>query len=219
MSPRYLILVALLTAAPAQAQITQAPVLAPQSASPAAPAEDSGIPALEDLSATRERPLFSSTRRPVEVVEPEVQEPVTEARAFNMELVGVVSSADISVAILRNKDSKEETRVPKGEALGEWTIEEVAPGYVILNGGGKRIRLRLFDEGKSPNIQVRRVGGEGATEPEAAPSEEQAVDEEVEPSASPSARPANPVAKPAPPGRERRDRNRQRRPGRPNEPR
>ena len=160
-----------------------------------APGEANGVPPLEDLVATRDRPLFSSTRRPPPPPE-EAEEapPITEAKSLNFELVGIVRSADAAYAIVRNTESKQETLVPRGQRFGGWTIDEVGERSVVLSGEAKRVRLRLYDESKAPGISIRKVGEPG-DEHTASPDDDAAVDEEVEPQASPEGRAA--TAEPA----------------------
>jgi len=155
-----------------------------------APGEANGVPSLEDLAATRERPLFSSTRRPPPPPEePDEAPPITEAKSLNFELVGIVRSANAAYAIVRNTESKQETRVPRGERFSGWTIDEIGERSVVLSGEAKRVRLRLFDESKAPGISIRKVG-EPDDEHTASPDDDAAVDEEVEPQASPEGRAA-----------------------------
>ena len=155
-----------------------------------APGEANGVPALEDLAATRDRPLFSSTRRPPPPAEePEEAPPITEAKSLNFELVGIVRSADAAYAIVRNTESKQETRVPRGQRFSGWTIEEIGERSVVLSGEAKRVRLRLYDESKAPGISIRKFG-EPDDEPTASADDDAAVDEEVEQQASPEGRPA-----------------------------
>ena len=155
-----------------------------------APGEANGVPPLEDLAATRDRPLFSSTRRPPPAPEePEEAPPITEAKSLNFELVGIVRSADAAYAIVRNTESKQETRVPRGQRFSGWTIEEIGERSVVLSGEAKRVRLRLYDESKAPGISIRRVG-EPDEEHTASPDDDAAVDEEVAQQASPEGRAA-----------------------------
>jgi general secretion pathway protein N len=190
---------------------------APQPKRQAQPDADSGVPPLDELNATRDRPLFSSTRRPPEVAAPEPA-PVTEAKQLSFELVGIVSGPDASIAILRNTETKEETRVPKGEKFANWTIDEIGDRFIVMSGDGKRIRMRLFNESKAPGIKVLQVGAASGPAVEAADDDEK-VDVEVEPSSSPEARPA--AASPQSPQarrdrRARRELQRQRQRARPN---
>ena len=157
------------------------------------------LPALEDLAATRERPLFSSTRRPPEIEPPpQVAAPITEATSMPFELVGIVLGSDVSAAIFRNTESKEETRVAKGEKIGNWSVDEISERAVVLHGGDKRVRMRLFDEAKSPGVKIGRMGdGSEPDQTEASDSDEQ-VDEDISPSNSPQVRPATAQPKPPP---------------------
>ena len=146
--------------------------------------------AIEDLTATRERPLFSSTRRPPPPPEePDEAPPITDAKSLNFELVGIVRSADVAYAIVRTTESKQETLVPRGQRFSGWTIEEVGERSVVLSGEAKRVRLRLYDESKAPGISIRKVG-EPDDENAASPQDDAAVDEDVEPQASPEGRAA-----------------------------
>jgi general secretion pathway protein N len=155
-----------------------------------APGEANGVPPLEDLTATRDRPLFSSTRRPPPPPdEPDEAPPITEAKSLNFELVGIVRSADAAYAIVRNTESKQETLVPRGQRFSGWTIDEIGERSVVLSGEAKRVRLRLYDESKAPGISIRKVG-EPDEEHTNSPDDDAAVDEEVEPQASPEGRAA-----------------------------
>jgi len=115
------------------------------------------------------------------------------------ELVGIVLGSDVSAAIFRNTESKEEIRVAKGDKVGNWSIEEISERAVVLHGGDKRVRMRLFNEAKSPGVKIGRIGAEAAEsdETEASDSEEQ-VDEDISPSTSPQVRPATAQPKPPP---------------------
>jgi hypothetical protein len=177
---------------------------------------DSSLPALDDLTETRERPLFSSTRRPPDVEPaPQAATPITEGASMPFELVGIALGADVSAAIFRNTDSKEETRVAKGAKIGSWNVEEISERAVVLRGNDKRVRMRLFNEANAPGIQVGRIGGEDDAA-EAAPAEDDdKVDEDIAPSSSPQVRPA--TAQPKPPPSLQQTRQRPRRPGRPNQ--
>jgi len=195
---------------------------APAAAEPAksedAAQDDSGAPTLDDLTATRERPLFSSTRRPPEV-EPVVQAaaPITDATSMPFELVGIVAGSEVNAAIFRNTDTKEEVRVVKGEKIGNWSVEDIAGRAVVLRGPDKRVRMRLFDESTAPGIQVGKASGED--EPPAEPADaadEEKVDEDIAPTTSPQAKPA--TAQPKPPPSLAQSRNQGNNPKRPKRP-
>ena len=187
---------------PKRAAVPTAAAPAPKAATPgSAPAGQSGfdLPELEDLSATRERPLFSSTRRPPEVeAPPQAAAPITEAASMPFELVGIVLGSDVSAAIFRNTDSKEETRVGKGEKIGNWSVEDISERAVVLQGGDKRVRMRMFDESKGPGVKVGRMGESRDSEETEASDSDEPVDEEISPTNSPQVRPATAQPKPPP---------------------
>ena len=166
----------------------------------AAPQRAPAFPALDDLQATRDRPLFSPGRRPPEVAAtpdvPDAPPPVQEAASLPFELTGTVIGAELKVAILRDRQTQEEVRLREGEEHGPWKIEEVAARYVLFRNEGRRVRLRLFDQTAKAgdHVKVRRSGGdedESVTPEEPVSTETEAIEEEVVPDQAPEARPAN----------------------------
>lgn len=165
------------------------------------------VPSLDDLTATRDRPLFSSTRRPAAPPEEPAPAPapIAEATSFPFELIGIVIGPDIRIAIFRKgegttttdevRPAAEEMRRKVGEKLGDWAVDEIADRFVILQGNGKRVRLRIFNE-KDAGIQVGKPGAESDAVPDGdAASREGAepadgsrsgpVDEEIVPTGTP----------------------------------
>jgi type II secretory pathway component PulC len=143
--PAFLALMAMLALLP-RAAAAQSPPAAPEG-----PAFT--IPPLENLEATRERPLFSPKRRPD--AEGPAETPVVEESPENLpfELTGVVIGSDMSVAILRNRDTQETVRLRQGENLEAWSLQEVATRHVVLRQEDRQVRLELFQEksdGSSP---------------------------------------------------------------------
>ena len=125
--------------------------LLPCAASAQSPPADSpvrsfALPPLEELRATRERPLFSPNRRPdVETAETPEAAPVEEnPDSMPFELTGVVMGNDTAVAILRNRDTQETVHLHQGETLQAWSIEEIAPRHVVLRQEDRQVRLDLF---------------------------------------------------------------------------
>lgn len=153
-----------------------------------APAHSFELPPLEDLRATRERPLFNPTRRPPQIVaEPEAPPPIVESVALPFELTGIARGDDVRLAILHNKTTNDEVRLRQGDKIEDWMIEAVADRFIVLRGDGRRVRLWLFDNGKDAAVRVRRV--DGVEESAAAPVPDAQVDQEVLPSEAPTARP------------------------------
>jgi hypothetical protein len=198
-----------------QPQQAARPQQAQQQQPARAAATDTAFPSLEDLSATRERPLFSSTRRPPEPVEePEAPAQIAEGGNMPFELVGVVIGDEVNAAIFRNTESKEETRVARGDKIGNWNLEEVAARAVVLGANGKRVRMRLFDEASAPGVHVGHAGGD--SDQHDASADEEHVDEDIAPSSSPQAKKATAQPKPPPSVRQEEMRRRANRSQRPN---
>ena len=111
-----------------------------------APVRSFGLPPLEELRATRERPLFSPGRRPdAEAAAGPEAGPVEESPdSVPFELTGVVMGTDMAIAILRNRDTQETVQLRRGEALEDWSIEEIAPRHVVLRQDDRQVRLELF---------------------------------------------------------------------------
>jgi hypothetical protein len=182
----------------------QNPLLAKPAAQPKQSAID--YPPLEELQATRERPLFNPNRRPP-AAEPEndAPPPIVESSALPFELTGVAVGPDVRVAILRNKGSNEEARLKEGDKLEAWTVEIVTDRYVVLRGDGKRVRLWLFnDASKKSGIEVKQIDGTDKEETKeedpgenATPAQGGGVDEDVIPNAAPQSK--SPGAAVAPP--------------------
>jgi hypothetical protein len=184
----------------------------------AAARSEPALPTLDELTETRERPLFSSTRRPPDIEPaPQAAAPITEGASMPFELVGIALGADVSAAIFRNTDSKEETRIAKGGKIGSWNLEDISERAVVLRGNDKRVRMRLFNEAGAPGIKVGRVGGEDDAAEAPVEDDDKQVDEDIAPSSSPQVRPATAQPKPPPSVQQQQNRQRPRRPGRPNQ--
>ncbi|WP_316160262.1 hypothetical protein [Bradyrhizobium sp. SZCCHNRI20481] len=100
-----------------------------------------GIP-LEQLSATRERPLFSPSRRPpptdvpppAVVAAPVVQEPSVPERP-QLALVGTVVNGDRGLAVFVDPGSKTALRIRTGADYQGWTLRLVEARSVTLQRG------------------------------------------------------------------------------------
>jgi general secretion pathway protein N len=111
-----------------------------------------GLPPIQDMRATRERPLFTPTRRPPP---PEPREQPRAAVAPSppppqrLELIGIVSGNDVGIAVLRALGTNDVRRLRKGESFGEWTLVEIEPKSVLLRRQGQSHRLTIFNTGKN----------------------------------------------------------------------
>ena len=105
---------------------------------------------ISKLSATRDRPLFSSSRRPppptvagapapppTAVVKPVAPEtpPFT--------LVGTIIGENSRIAIFFDENSKTATGVREGDSASGWTLRSVDPRSAIVEGSGRTVTLDL----------------------------------------------------------------------------
>lgn len=114
----------------------------PQPGPPPATALDKKSP--DQLQETVSRPLFNSTRRPVQRTEP------TAARAPKVEpaklrLVGVMKADDGPPrALIRYADEPTGRWIAEGSEYQGWTLTKVNEGSVIVEAGGRTQELMLF---------------------------------------------------------------------------
>jgi general secretion pathway protein N len=113
---------------------------------------------LSQLSATLERPLFSTTRRPA----PKPAAPVVSApppppppAPPSVVVLGIVSEDGIGHAAIRNGDKV--MRVRMGDDVGGWTVESIEPRRLVLRLGERSVDFRLF------NTQAKGVKAADAT--------------------------------------------------------
>lgn len=108
------------------------------------------LPGLANLSATRQRPLFSQGRRPP-VPPPEVAEaeppaaPPAPVEPPPFDLAGVVVGGDVGFAILRNTGTQAIQRARQGETFDGWTVSEISQRFVVLTQDDRSVRLSLFE--------------------------------------------------------------------------
>ena len=117
-------------------------------AAAAAPRNPLDAVRLEDLSATRARPLFAPTRRPdpppAAPIAPVAPAPVAatpEPPPF--ELIGAIVGPHQSYAVMRRPGSEKATRYRLGEDADGWRVGAVGFRSVTLERGGRTKSLAL----------------------------------------------------------------------------
>lgn len=160
---------------PAPRPVGAAPVDAGFAPPPAEPARAGNplwsIP-MSTLSATRDRPLFSASRRRpasavVAVAPPPEPAPVRPAapEAPPFALVGTIVGGDRNIAILVNEDSKSSVGVREGEGQSGWTLVSVDRRSAVLEGGGRRVVLDLPTPDGRPGASPAPVAPEARAFP------------------------------------------------------
>lgn len=100
---------------------------------------------LEALAPTRDRPVFSPTRRPP----PLAAAPAAPANVFAgaapppFSLVGTVVGDKDSFAVLMDTSSRDILRLSVGASANGWRVAEVAPRAVKLTRGPESVTLEL----------------------------------------------------------------------------
>jgi hypothetical protein len=107
------------------------------------------IPASK-LSTTRDRPLFSVSRRPPTPAAPAAPSPtsIVAAQAPAPEtppfaLVGTIVGSDSRIAIFYDETSKIASGVREGERASGWTLRSVDPRSATLEESGRVVTLAL----------------------------------------------------------------------------
>jgi hypothetical protein len=142
-----------LAALPRQDQSLSAPSVVERPAAERRPARASPLWSitLDSLRATRERPVFSETRRPavVAIVEPiHVAEPAPEPEPVEPEppaltLIGTVVGPDANVAVFLDSVGHQVVRLRIGEAGSGWTLLRVDPKTTTLEKDRREVTLSL----------------------------------------------------------------------------
>lgn len=133
---------------------------------------------LDRLSATRERPLFSPTRRPTPPPPPPPPEaaPVAVApQPPNVQLFGIVVDDQGARAIVRS-GTENVDRVQIGDDIGGWKVSQIEGRRLVLSLDGRFATFTLF---RNDNGQHALRDAEQAADPaghvtDPSPSEPQA---------------------------------------------
>lgn len=131
---------------PARAQTPEAPASAAPSLNPLSTIDPSS------LSAFRDRPLFSSTRRrpedpALDEVPPAPQnEPAISTTEPVQHLLGVILTPTGASAQLRDEANQTTITVRKHDLVDGWSVDEITPTEVALSKDGETRRIRIFSQ-------------------------------------------------------------------------
>jgi len=111
---------------------------------------------LQRLSETRERPIFSLSRRPAPApvddtprVTPVVA-PLPEPEQLQLSLIGTVISERIVVGIFMEQATKNVFRLARGEAHNGWTLHFLQSRQAALQKNGRTVEVALPPPGNEP---------------------------------------------------------------------
>ncbi len=132
----------------------------PQSPASSAPiAGEGSLPSplaaqpLDRLSATRERPLFSPTRRPPPPP-PQVAAapPPPPAPPPNVALFGIVMDGDEARAVVRAGPAEKIMRVGIGDDIGGWKVAQIEGRRLVLALNGRIATFMMFSGNSANNV-------------------------------------------------------------------
>jgi len=116
-----------------------------------APGYPSALPwlRLEQLSATRDRPLFTPGRRRAEpppapdlaAAPVRIEEPT---RPPQIELTGLIEETDVTIVFLRT--ASETVIVRSGDKFGRWLVVAESKTSVRLTDGAEQMKLGMFKD-------------------------------------------------------------------------
>jgi hypothetical protein len=157
-----------LAAMPREGQAPSEPAAVDRAAAaaPRVPATPLAAFPLDSLRATRERPVFSESRRPPAVavaepmrsVEPPPEPEAAEPEAPGLTLIGTVVGGQGTIAVFLNSVARDVVRLHLGEADSGWTLRSVAPKTTTLEKDSRQVTLSL----PAPDAQSAS-GGDAAS--------------------------------------------------------
>jgi general secretion pathway protein N len=130
-------------AAPSSASLTSGPNATSRSGNPLW-----AVP-LAALTATRDRPLFSASRRPPVVALPAAPPPKVEALAPPpparplLTLIGTIVSREVSLAMLQGSGAEAVSRLRLGQENDGWRVRGIGLRSIVVEKGEQSVELAL----------------------------------------------------------------------------
>jgi hypothetical protein len=136
--------------------------IAQDAAAPVAEERPSALPwlKLEDLAATRERPLFREGRRPPYVPPPAppaepapVAQVAPEPGTPIPTLKGIIRGGNATLVVLEDQMTSESVVVRSGENFGPWQVVAETDRSVRLATGDEQVVLNLYEGGGGDGLE------------------------------------------------------------------
>ena len=129
-----------------------------QTASPAGLANPLAAPSLDRLSATRERPLFTPSRRAPPPPPPVASAAPVEAAASppSISLLGVIIAVEGPRAVINDMTRNKIVRVRVGDEIDGWKVRQIDERLLVLWRDGRSASFKLFsgEHTKPPSGQT-----------------------------------------------------------------
>lgn len=114
---------------------------------------------LEDLHQTRDRPLFSVTRRPPtkieisRVITPIAAPPTSPVAPVSLKLIGVIFGGDEQAVIVEQPPEHKLVRLSLGDNIDAWIVISIAPRSVVF-GRARRFFTLAFPSSGAPDATI-----------------------------------------------------------------
>ena len=137
-----------------------------------------------------DRPLFMTSRRPVDGVEAgtTIEERATESVAVEQitgaTLLGVFASGDVSGVIVAEKGTRR--RIVEGEHLQGWELTSVEPRGAVFTDGGRMARLDMQTLSNAASPLDERNARLNEEDSDVRPNTDEGVSQEAKPTVVPS---------------------------------
>jgi hypothetical protein len=162
-----------------------------QAQAPATPtaglASPLAVHSLDRLSATRERPLFSPSRRAPAPPPPIIRPPPPPPEPPNVTLVGIVMDAGEARAIVQSGPKNEVRRVRTGDDIGGWKVAQIESRRLVLKLDSRMATFSMFSGHRKPAQPAPRAAARPA--PRAAAQAAPRAAAQAAPRAAPQAAP------------------------------
>jgi hypothetical protein len=124
---------------------------------------------LDSLSATRERPLFSPTRRPPPPPPPPVvaeqAPPPPPPPPPDVALFGIVMDGTTARAVIRANPAGKLTNVEIGDDVGGWKVAQIEGKKLVLALDGRLATFVMFSRANATNVGSQTNGASPAAPP------------------------------------------------------
>jgi general secretion pathway protein N len=102
---------------------------------------------LDEFTATRDRPLFTRSRRPPAAVHtlPVVAAPPVPPPPPKLALFGILLEDGEASAVVRGAPSEKTIRVRVGDDIDGWKVSKIAERQIVLSQNDRSITFTMFD--------------------------------------------------------------------------